>query len=243
MAFDAQAEARAQDARRRLQPVAAPTRAAQERAFKRRRARAMQRRVAKALRIAMFVAAVITACIAWGLVAGGIGTTALILVIMAAVAGVVLLSVYPRAAAPESAQLAAAAPAVLPAVTEQWLDRRRGALPALAAPKIDAIAARLATLEPQLATVAANDPVAADLNRLLAQHLPELVERYTRVPDDQRRVAGADGASIETRLVDGLSVIDSELARVSEQLAAGDRDAFLIQGRFLENKYGGDLIG
>ena len=99
------------------------------------------------------------------------------------------------------------------------------------------------SLAEQLASVAPNDPVAADLNRLLSQHLPELVERYTRVPDDQRRVTGPDGSSIETRLVDGLAVIDSELARVSEKLAAGDRDAFLIQGRFIENKYGGDPIG
>jgi hypothetical protein len=242
MAFDAQAEARAQDTRRRSLTVAAPTRDAQMRAFKRRRARAMQRRAAKALRIAIFVAAVVVACMAWGLVAGGIGTSALLAVILASVIGAVLLTVYPRANAPEPAQMVAAPPAVLPVVAEQWLDRRRRELPALAAPQVDAIAARLATLEPQLATVAANDPVAADLNRLLGQHLPDLVERYTRVPEDQRRVAGPDGASIETRLVDGLAVVDSELARVSEQLAAGDRDAFLIQGRFLESKYGGDPL-
>ncbi|MGL4543613.1 MAG: hypothetical protein ACRCUI_14000, partial [Polymorphobacter sp.] len=97
-------------------------------------------------------------------------------------------------------------------------------------------------LEPQLAELPANDPVAADLNRLLGQHLPELVERYTKVPVAQRQAPGVDGANIEKRLIDGLSVVDSELARVSEQLAEGDRNAFLIQGRFLESRYGSEDI-
>ena len=53
-----------------------------------------------------------------------------------------------------------------------------------------------------------------------------------------RRLPGDDGGpSIEARLVEGLKTVDDELARVSDNLAAGDRDAFLIQGKFLENRY------
>ena len=69
-------------------------------------------------------------------------------------------------------------------------------------------------MKPQLASVAATDPIAADLNRLLGKHLPDLVESYTRVPPEQRaRTIDECGTSIEKKLVDGLAVVESELAR------------------------------
>ena len=41
----------------------------------------------------------------------------------------------------------------------------------------------------------------------------------------------------EKQLVDGLSVIDAEIARISETLASGDLDKLAVQNRFLEIKY------
>lgn len=242
MAFDAEAEARRQDARRRALPVGPASRAAQVQAASRRRQRAIRDAASKLLRIVMLVVGVIVASTLGSLILGPMGTTGLMLLIMATIAGVVLLGIFPRAPAPDAMTITRSAPAQLPASTDAWLDRRRRALPALAAPQIDSISARLAVLEPQLAKLPANDPVAADLNRLLGQHLPELVDRYTKVPPAQRKTPAPDGSNIEKRLIDGLGVVDNELARVSEQLAEGDRDAFLIQGRFLESRYGKDEI-
>jgi hypothetical protein len=125
----------------------------------------------------------------------------------------------------------------MPAATEAWLYRQR--LPATAAPQIDAIGSLLATLETQLQRVPATDPIAQDLSRLLGKHLPELVERYTRVPVDQRsRTIDSDGRTIETTLTEGLQIVAAELARASDALAAADRDAVVVQGKFLEKRYG-----
>ena len=136
------------------------------------------------------------------------------------------------------AELRKTPPAQLPKRAGIFLDARRRDLPRLAAPTLDRISAQLNTLGPQLAAVPELDPVAQDVGRLLNTHLPELVERYTKVPPGMRSAPDADGGpSIEKRLVEGLKTVDAELARASESLAAGDRDAFLVQGKFLENRY------
>lgn len=194
--------------------------------------------------MATAVALIALALIAYGLLIGPIGTDGLMLAVIAAAVAAILLAIFPRADAPAPADIATASPAELPAKVDNWLDRQRRALPIAAGPMVDAISTRLAALAPQLALIDARDPVAHDLNRLLGRHLPELVERYRSVPETHRsRPLEADGPSIERKLIDGLGVIDAELARVSDQLAAGHRDAFLTQGRFLETRYGnGDEI-
>jgi hypothetical protein len=75
----------------------------------------------------------------------------------------------------------------------------------------------------------------------LVEVLPELVERYTRIPSEQRaRTIEADGRSLDATLVEGLKAVETELARASESLAASDRDAVRIQGKFLEARYKDD---
>ena len=79
------------------------------------------------------------------------------------------------------------------------------------------------------------------MNRLLGKHLPELVDRYEKVAPAQRKVATVPGGpTIERQLIDGLSLIEAELVRVNDQLGKDDRDAFAVQGKFLENRYGRD---
>jgi len=191
--------------------------------------------------MALTVAAVIVATIVYGVVVGPIGVGTLLLLIIATVMACVLLGIYPRDVAPPPMKLASAKPTVLPAQVDAWLDAKRRALPALAAPKVDAISAQLAALGPQLAAVPAGDPTALELNRLLGKHLPELVDRYEKVAPAQRKVAAAPGQpTIERQLVDGLGLIEAELARVSDELGRTDRDAFLVQGKFLETRYGKD---
>jgi hypothetical protein len=207
-----------------------------------RRGRARRRQMAaenagKRIMRASFVGgAVVAALLFWGLAIGPVGTTGLILAVLLGLAGMVMAGVW-NSNVPQPQDLAQASPAAMPAATEAWLYRQR--LPASAAPQIDAIGSSLATLETQLQRVPATDPIAQDLSRLLGKHLPELVERYTRVPVDQRsRTIDSDGRTIETTLIDGLKIVAAELARASDALAAADRDAVVVQGKFLEKRYG-----
>lgn len=213
---------------------------AAQRARARRRQRTAERVGRRLTRAGVTGAAIVIAIIGWGLVVGPIGTGVLILAIMIGIAAMLFAGATVDRE-PEPSTLTDAAPAAMPAATDAWLDRQRRELPRLAAPQVDAISAKLATLETQLTRVPGNDPVAQDLSRLLGRHLPELVERYTRVPAEQRaRTIDENGTTLETTLIDGLKVVDAELARASDALAAADRDAVMVQGKFLENRYSGE---
>jgi len=227
-----------------------PQEDAEQRRLRVARAEAMQRarqrrwerrkeRIATRLTRAFIVAVVgLVSLIGFGWFMGGIGIGMLLLMMLLGLAAIVAAFAAP-VAGPRVDQMDSAPPAELPAITDAWLERQRRNLPRLAAPQVDAIAARLASLEVQLASIPANDPVAQDVGRLLGRHLPELVQRYTRVPPEQRvRTVEEDGRTLDATLVEGLKVVEAELARASDTLAAADRDAVRIQGKFLEARYG-----
>lgn len=127
----------------------------------------------------------------------------------------------------------------LPARTEQWLERQRPALPAPAQRLADGIGVRLEALAPQLETLNPAEPAAVEIRKLIGEELPELVSGYQRVPLALRREE-RHGKSPDRQLVEGLEVVESELARMTEQLASGDLHRLATQGRFLELKYRGD---
>ncbi|MGB3931696.1 MAG: hypothetical protein WBL20_22345, partial [Sphingobium sp.] len=110
------------------------------------------------------------------------------------------------------------------------------ALPAPAVTLVDSIGVRLETLAPQLERIGEGDPAAQEIRKLLADHLPELVTGYQSIPEPLRREE-RNGRIPEKQLVEGLSVIDAEIARMSETLASGDLDKLAVQNRFLELKY------
>jgi len=127
----------------------------------------------------------------------------------------------------------------LPARTEQWLERQRPALPAPAQRLADGIGVRLEALAPQLETLDPSEPAAVEIRKLIGEELPELVSGYQRVPQSLRREE-RNGKSPDRQLIEGLEVVESELARMTEQLASGDLHRLATQGRFLELKYRGD---
>jgi hypothetical protein len=127
----------------------------------------------------------------------------------------------------------------LPDTTARWLDGQRRALPAPAQTLADSIGVKLDILTPQLATLNEGEPAAAEIRRLIADELPELVSGYQRVPANLRK-EGLNGISPDKQLIDGLGVVDSELKRMSEQLASGDLTQLATQKRYLEIKYQGD---
>ena len=206
-----------------------------------RRGRARRRQMAaenagrRLKRAGLVGGTIVIGLLLWGLIIGPIGTTGLILAVLLGLAGMVMAGVWNRNE-PQPRDLAEANATAMPAATEAWLYRQR--LPAKASPQVDGVGALLATLETQLQRVPPTDPIAQDLARLLGKHLPDLVDRYTRVPVEQRgRTIDSDGRTIETTLIEGLRIVETELARASDALAAADRDAVLVQGKFLEKRY------
>jgi hypothetical protein len=120
------------------------------------------------------------------------------------------------------------------------LERKRTALPAPAIQQIDGISRQLPLLESRLGATETLDPLAQDARRLMGKHLPELIERYERVPANYRREKDAEGLTVDDRLVQGLDAARVALDDLGRKLAREDMDALQTQGRFIENRYGQD---
>nr|WP_047166258.1 hypothetical protein [Sphingomonas sp. Y57] len=146
---------------------------------------------------------------------------------------------WPQAPEPTPQQMAKSELPLLPSQTERWLEAQRPALPAPAQRLADEIGIKLEAIGPQLAQVDPQEPAAFEFRKLMAEELPELVEGYKRVPEGMRR-AERNGSSPDSQLVEGLRVVDEELARLSEQIVSGDLNKLATQGRYLELKYRGE---
>jgi hypothetical protein len=120
---------------------------------------------------------------------------------------------------------------------DSLLARKRSALPAPAAWRIDAISQQLPLLENRLAETQILDPLAQDARRLMGRHLPELIERYERVPQAYRNERDGEGLTVDDRLVAGLDAAKTALDDLGRKLAHEDLAAFETQGRFIESRY------
>lgn len=162
------------------------------------------------------------------------------MVVMALLVAVTLLfGLMPASAEVTPETLGEAPLATLPLRTEEWLDRQRPTLPGAATPLLDSIGVKLEMLAGQLRTLNDAEPAAAEVRKLIGEQLPELVKGYQRVPQNLR-AADRFGQSPDRQLVDGLALIDEEVAQMSAQLAQGDLDALATRGRYLQVKYRGD---
>jgi hypothetical protein len=123
----------------------------------------------------------------------------------------------------------------LPLMAGGWLEQERSALPAPAIPLVDSISRHLSSLGPQLESIEQNGPGANAIRKLIAVELPALVERYRDIP------ASVERPDANAQLVDGLKIIDGELARLSSDLANGSFDALATQNRYLQLKYEGGV--
>jgi len=168
-----------------------------------------------------------------------VGAAALIAAIIAFVAACVTISVMARERPATRAMLGAAALHQLPEQTGAWLETQRPALPAPAVTLIDAIGVRLGALTPQLARLEPNGPAAEAVRKLLCTELPALLDGYQEIPATLRDQPRGDGQSANAHLLHGLGVIDSEVSRMTEQLARGAFDELATQNRYLELKYDG----
>jgi hypothetical protein len=182
------------------------------------------------------IAVLILATIVFSQVVGPIGITGLFLVAIATLALLLAFSFWPA----EPKRVAFSEELPTRAVVRQLegvLVRERSALPAPAAQRTDAISAKLPLLESRLSEVDPLDPLAQDARRLMGKHLPDLIERYERIPADYRRQPDGEGLTADQRLVASLDAARQALDDIGARLAEGDRQAFEAQGRFIESRY------
>lgn len=168
---------------------------------------------------------------------GGVSFMATLLTVLLGVAVFIVLSIYPASPRTHVEDLGAASLPELAGSTELWLEGRRRALPHAAVDAVDMIGVRLEQLAPQLATLDERGPAAREVRKLLAEHLPAMVDSYTRIPPSLRSKPGAAGTSPSEELVDGLAVIADQIEAMSVDLSRGDIDALATRRRFLEVKY------
>jgi hypothetical protein len=196
---------------------------------------ALARRLAT---IGMAIVALIVATIAFGLFVGPIGLKGLFLVVLAMLAILIFFSLQPLHREPKRVAYNEQLPTR--AVVRQLdglLASRRRALPAAAVRQVDSIANQLPLLENRLAEADPLDPLAQDAKRLMGKHLPDLLDRYERVPAEYRQERDGEGLTVDERLVRSLDAAGQALNEIGGKLAQGDRDAFETQGRFIENRY------
>lgn len=204
--------------------------------------------VARARRITNAIVAVailIVATIGFGLIVGPIGITGLFLVTVLMLAVLLAISAWPSG--PPQPRVAEYRDEMSNRAIVQRLGavigRNRAALPPAAGPRLDAIGRQLPLLEQRLAELDPLDPVAQDARRLMGQHLPELIERYERVPAQYRRERDGDGFNVDERLVAGLDAARGAIDDIGRRLTQGDLDAFQTQGRFIESRYRDEAPG
>jgi hypothetical protein len=183
-------------------------------------------------------AAVLVGAILFGTVIQPLGFFGTLIVMMLLIAVFVGAFMMPGPKPPEAANLVRADIAALPRQTESWLEAQRPALPAPAQTLVDQIGVRLDTLTPQMAGLRAEAPIASELRQLMSDQLPELVTGFRRIPKPlQSEPRHEGGTSPEQQLIDGLSVIEKQLAEASANIASGDLDRLATHQRYLELKY------
>lgn len=182
------------------------------------------------------MAAIMITTIGAGIFMDGLSDTAWLLSMLLGVIVFVVLSIYPSSPRPRASELGSTSLPELAGSAELWLESKRRALPAPALDAVDMIGVRLEQIAPQLATLDDNGPAAREVRKLLSEHLPSLVDSYTRIPSELRNKPHA-GSTPSAQLLEGLNVIAGQIETMSLDLSRGDLDALATRGRFLETKY------
>jgi hypothetical protein len=123
---------------------------------------------------------------------------------------------------------------------DSYLYRARRSLPPKGQVEVDAISSLLPSLGQTLERVETLDPRAQDARRLMAIHLPSLIDRYMHVPPAFRSERDGEDKTVDERLVESLAAGRVALNDICEQLARADIAAVETQGRFIKSRYGND---
>lgn len=211
------------------------------------RPKAKRGTAARARRItdtAMIIVLLVVGLLVAGLFVDTIGTTGLFIAVGAMLAAILAIGFWPRAATKPVPPYREDMPndAVVQRL-QRLLGRHRGGLPPAAGQRVDAMFRQLPLLEKQLAPLDPLDPLAQDARRLVGEHIPELIDRYERVPQQYRRERDGEGMSMDDRLVSGLDAARVALDDLERRLSRQDMDGLQTQSRFLESRYKDGELG
>jgi hypothetical protein len=198
-----------------------------------RRSRRRRRVMSRFMRIVAGWLAVVVGAAVFSATVAPLGFWGILIVPLLLLMVTLLLIRWPAGADEALPTLEKAEGPVLAPRVEAWLDARRPALPAPARSEVDRIMVQLNSLGPELARVEAKRPEAADAQRLMADHLPRLVESFEAIPPAVRNREPEAGK----QLAAGLRVVGDELRRINERLAAERLEALEAEGRFLESRW------
>ena len=191
-------------------------------------------------RVAITDAVILAVVLVFSFAVAPIGIFGFLAVVMLLMAINLAILLAPAPRAPTEEKLRAVDLKILPQQTERWLEAQRPALPAPAVRLVDSIGLKLEALSPQLQRVETDSETAFEVRKLVGEQLPAFVQDYNRVPAALRGVARSNGRSPDAELVDGLKLIEREIADMTQRLAAGDLDQLQTRGRYLEMKYKDD---
>ena len=124
-------------------------------------------------------------------------------------------------------------PQVLASRAEEWLLERCPDLPRSALPAVDTILSRLGEMQPDLAAMPADSPLAGETHRLLGQHLPRLVDTFLALPPSAREPRSENSR----RLTESLGIVAGEIGRLSAEVSSERTLSFDTQHRFIETRY------
>ena len=176
----------------------------------------------------------------FGFIDDGVGILGVFAMLVASVIAIGLFASFPRVKTPTRASLSGSDVKSLVGRTELWLESQRPALPAPAVQLVDQIGGQLDALGLQLDGLDDNVPAAAEVRRLVGEHLPELVSSYTSIPR-HLRTEERSGRTPDQQLTESLGKISTEIDSVTSQLASGAIDNLAIKTRYLDYKYGDAL--
>ena len=144
----------------------------------------------------------------------------------------------PVPAQPPAATAYAPSPlAQLAARTRTWLGEQQSALPAALQARVQSMQAQLVELATQLRDAKPAAHVSAELEQLLREELPQLIQAYLKVPSSLKQRTVHGGTSPEQQLTAGLATLDAQLGSLHERLAAEDLQALAVHQRYLDLKY------
>ena len=192
----------------------------------------------KLLRLAMALAVIVIASMAFGAFVSALGFEGLFVTVLLMIVAAFIFMRYPRMKMPRREDLARGNLKQTVNRTELWLESQRAALPAPAVDLVERIGSQLDGLGVQLTGLDENTPAAVEVRKLVGEHLPQIVASYTAIPAHLRAEARAGGIP-DRQLVEGLERISGEIDVVTRQLAEGALDELATRSRYLDYRYGG----
>ena len=113
--------------------------------------------------------------------------------------------------------------------------------------RVQHIAASIHTLLPRLlAQESLGDKTLFTVRQTALEYLPTTLQNYINIPSSFRRLhAVRDGKTPKALLLEQLDLLDGKMKEIVTSVAENDTQALLVNGRFLEEKFGnqGFLLG